>query len=232
MATTERLVDRGRERARRLRTTVGNDLKGARLEHDLAQEVVSEASGIPQSWYSLMERGMAPGVTLEDLAVACQVVGLDLVLKTYPSGLRIRDAPQLELLADFRPLLARSARWQTEVPFDIPGDQRSWDAVIGLDAVRIGVGAETRLRDIQAVERRVNLKKRDSGVDRVILLVRASRSNLTVIRAMSDQLRANFPVDSKTALAALRAGRDPGGDALVLLPARLKASRRPARDAA
>lgn len=160
---------------------------------------------------------MAPNVTLEDLAVACQVVGLDLVLKTYPSGLRIRGAGSLALLGDLRVLLPRSARWQTEVPIEIPGDQRSWDAVIGLDAIRIGVEAETRLRDIQAVKRRVSLKKRDGGVDRVILLVRASRSNLTVVRNLGADLRANFPVDSKTAVAALRAGRDPGGDALVLL---------------
>ena len=196
---------------------VGNDLKDARLEHNIAQRVVSAAAGIPQSWYSLMERGLASSVTLEDLAVACQVVGLDLALKTYPSGLRIRDAGSIKLLAGLRTVLPDSARWQTEVPIDIPGDQRSWDAVIGLDAIRIGVEAETRLRDIQAVERRVNLKKRDGDVARVILLVRASRSNLTVVRTIGDALRANFPVDSKSALAALRAGRDLGGDALVLL---------------
>jgi hypothetical protein len=37
--------------------------------------------------------------------------------------------------------------------------------------LRIGVEAETRARDRQELQRRVALKRRDGGVDRVILLL-------------------------------------------------------------
>lgn len=83
--------------------------------------------------------------------------------------------------------------------------------------VRIGVEAETRLRDIQALDRRLALKERDGGMDRLILLVMASRSNREAIRSHGDILAARFPVPGARALEFLGAGVDPGGNALILL---------------
>ena len=99
----------------------------------------------------------------------------------------------------------------------MPGDPRAWDALISAGRFRVGVEAETRLRDVQAVTRRVALKKRDSEVERVILLLRGSRWNRQVVRLAGDSLAAMFPVPGAVALDALRAGRDPGGDAVILL---------------
>jgi hypothetical protein len=58
---------------------------------------------------------------------------------------------------------------------------------------------------------------RDSGVDRLILLVWATRANRATLREIRESLRAEMPLDSRQILAALRAGRDPGQDGILLL---------------
>src|SRR5262245_29218525 len=203
VATRDRVRDRGRARALRMRTALGNDLLGGRREHDVSQTFVASAVGVLQSYYSRIERGLAPGVTLEQLAIAFEVLGMDLTARAYPAGQPLRDAPQLRLLADLRTRIHSDARWLTEVALAMPGDQRSWDAIIRVNGIRIGVEAETRLRDVQAVQRRIGLKKRDDSMDRVILLLRATRTNHSLVRAFTAELRTTFPVTSNAALDAL-----------------------------
>jgi hypothetical protein len=78
------------------------------------------------------------------------------------------------------------------------------------------VEAETRLHDVQGVERRLRAKQRDLGATRAILLVADTRHNRTVL-ATFDQLAGRFPVGTRACLAALAKGRDPGGDCLVIV---------------
>jgi hypothetical protein len=85
-------------------------------------------------------------------------------------------------------------------------------------AVTIGVEAESRLRDIQALDRRVMLNLRDSGFDRVVIVVAATRTNRTILREIGDSVRSNYPIPSRPALDALVRGQDPGGNAIVVLP--------------
>lgn len=217
MPAQERVSQRGRERASRLRVQIGAELRTARIGLDVPQALVAAVVGVSQSYYSRIERGAAHGVTLEHLSVAFQAVGHDLSVKAFPSGLPIRDKAQLELIGRLRTHVHAQATWKVEVPLRIPGDRRAWDVVIGIGRLRIGVEAETRIRDVQAVERRMALKKRDDGVDRVILLVRATRSNRAIVRALARELQSAFPLSSADALAALAEGRDPGGDAIILL---------------
>jgi hypothetical protein len=75
-------------------------------------------------------------------------------------------------------------RWKSEVPIPITGDQRAWDAVVsGSGQGRVAIEAETRLRDIQALQRRVALKRRDDpSIDSVVLLVAGTRGNRFVLR--------------------------------------------------
>ncbi len=95
------------------------------------------------------------------------------------------------------------------------GDPRAWDGWIDGAGDVIGVEAEMRLIDVQAVERRVGLKQRDSNVERVVLLLHDSERNRNAVRANHEQLLARFPVPGRDVLAALRAGRDPGGSGIV-----------------
>ena len=97
----------------------------------------------------------------------------------------------------------------------MPGDLRAWDGLLTRERLRIGVEAETRLRDVQAVLRRIEAKRRDDGVDRVILVLADTRTNREAVRAAAGILAAAFPIEGRDAWAALAAGLDPGGDALL-----------------
>ena len=98
----------------------------------------------------------------------------------------------------------------------IAGDLRAWDELLS-GPVAIGVEAETAPRDLQATERSMSLKKRDSGVDRMALLIASTPRNEALVRAFLAGIRQTFPLDTRGFMAAIRDGRDPGADALVLL---------------
>ncbi len=156
-------------------------------------------------------------MSYETLALMGSVLGLDIPLRTFPSGEPIRDAAQLALLARLRVLLPSTVRWRTEVPLAIQGDRRAWDAVIDGRGWRVPVDAETRLRDVQAVSRRVALKRRDDRSELVVLLVADTRHNRHVLRLAAADLAGDFPVRGSKALAAMVAGERPAGSAITLL---------------
>ena len=79
----------------------------------------------------------------------------------------------------------------------------------------IGVEGETRPTDMQELQRRLALKKRDGGVDRLILVLADTEWCRRLVRL--NDLDAAFPVPGKVALKALAEGRDPGGDSIVLI---------------
>ncbi len=142
-------------------------------------------------------------------------LGLDLRIGLFPTGSPVRDAGQLALLERLRPRVASILRWRAEVPVPITGDLRSADVVIDGPDVDVMVEAETRLNDLQALERRVRLKQRDLGARRVLLLVADTRHDRAVLAAHPGVV-ARFPISPRSCLAALGAGRDPGGDGIVL----------------
>lgn len=93
-------------------------------------------------------------------------------------------------------------------------------AAVGLKLVSrayICVEAEMRLDDLQALERRIALKRRDGGNPLVILLIADTESNRRRILAHRDALRSSFPLDSRVVLTALGAGRAPEAGGIVIL---------------
>ena len=99
----------------------------------------------------------------------------------------------------------------------IPGDLRAWDGLISGRNDLTGVETEMRPHDLQALQRRIALKQRDSGVPRVILLVPSTRINRGIVREYADLLHEWLPVPGSAAVASLEAGRHPDGNALVML---------------
>jgi hypothetical protein len=79
------------------------------------------------------------------------------------------------------------------------------------------VEAETRLRDVQALLRRLSLKQRDADVDRIALVVADTRHNRHVLRLAAAEFAAAFPVLGRDALASLRAGSLPTGSSVIVL---------------
>ncbi len=217
MSAALRAVDVGDRHGRALLAGIGQEIRDGRLSRDLSQENVVRAVGISQSQLSLIERGLAPTVSLLTLARLLAVVGLELGAKAYPGGQPLRDSAHLALLERLRSRVSSRLTWRTEVVLPIPGDRRAWDACIFLRPGTIGVEAETRPRDLQELQRRLSLKKRDGGVERVILLLANTRWNRALVRDNRERLTVEFPIAADRALAALAAGRDPGGDACILL---------------
>jgi hypothetical protein len=103
------------------------------------------------------------------------------------------------------------------VPLAISGDLRAWDAVIEGSGWQVPVEAETRLRDIQALSRRLGLKQRDDRREVVILLVGDTRHNRHVLRLAGPDLAATFPMSGRAVLGALRNGERQIASGIVLL---------------
>jgi transcriptional regulator with XRE-family HTH domain len=210
-------VDRAGRRGHRILDELLREFRDARQARNLTQTAVGRAVGLSDSQISAIELGRHRQLSLVVLAQLLGVVGLELSARAYPTGGGLRDEGQLRLLARLRGRLGREFAWRAETPMPIPGDLRAWDAALVAPALRVGIDAETRLRDVQAVDRRVMLKLRDSGFDRAVLLVAATRSNRLALAAAGDALLANFPISTRPALRALAAGVDPGGNCLIVL---------------
>lgn len=151
------------------------------------------------------------------LAVHAAAVGLKLSVKLFPLGGGVRDAAQARHVAAFVARVGRSWRVSLEVPIAQPGDLRAIDVLLARSAVRIGVEVITRLADLQAQLRAAQLKARDIGASRLILVVAGTNANRRALAEARPSLSAAFDLDTRRVMADLAAGRDPGRDALVVL---------------
>lgn len=180
---------------------------------------VAASLGISESKLARWERGLRPYPDLWDVARLTRLLGHDLVLKWYPAGGAIRDVAHTALISHFLALVpANVPRW-LERPIPIAGDLRAWDVVLQVDGIHLGVAVETRLRDWQALLRQEERKARDSGVERIVLVLLDSHSNRLAVGEADAALRTALPLDGRTILPALRSGRDPGGNGLLFLHA-------------
>jgi len=205
------------ERGRAVTAQLLGDLRAARLDRNVSGRLVAEALGLSRSQYSRLERGITGGLTIEQATIAFDAVGLDLSVRAYPGGAPLRDAAHAALIDRLRARCHPSIRAMTEVPLPVDRDQRAWDLVLAGGRWRHYLEVETRPRDRQAVERRIALKTRDGAQGGVSLLLLDSRHCRDFVRAAGDVLMARFPVPAPVALAALRAGTDPGGGSIILL---------------
>jgi transcriptional regulator with XRE-family HTH domain len=201
----------------------GEEFKRARTGSGLSQLAVAEAVGISRPTYGRLERGIASGVPVERIAAIASVLGLEASLRLFPNGDPIHDRAHVALLERLHARCHRSLVWRTEVPLPVAGDLRAWDALIrGTHPVtanqwRVGVEAETRPNDVQALDRRLALKERDGGADWTILLLLASRHNRSLLAAHGSVIRTRFPLEGRRALELLGAGAPLGSNALIVL---------------
>jgi hypothetical protein len=116
-------------------------------------------------------------------------------------------------------------RWATEVPLPIAGDLRAWDGLASGEGSRFGVEAETRPRDAQALNRRLQLKVRDGEVDGVLLVLRDGKANRAFVRAAAAELGPTFRQPGPRAIELLGAGAHPGGSAIIFVARGHRATR-------
>jgi transcriptional regulator with XRE-family HTH domain len=217
MATVERRLERGRDQALRIARSAGAEIRLTRRGAGLSLRVAAESVGMSESVFSRLERGRLADVSVAQLALACAAVGLRLSARAYPDGDPVRDAAHMKLLRRLRSVTHPRLGWRTEVPLPIPGDLRSWDAQIRFGSAVVAIEAEVRLSDLQALQRRIALKRRDGGVELLILLVADTHGNRRVLAAHREALRTSFPIDTRAVLASLRVGEPPTAPGIVVM---------------
>ena len=196
----------------------GADLRTARLRAGLIAADVAAAIGSSESSVLRTERAAQPGVRPEMLARHAAALGMRARIHLYPDGDPIRDAPQVGLMRAFRQRIGTSAPMTLEPLVNgSDRDRRAFDAILALPGCRCGLEFYTRFHDCQAQVRAAHLKFRDADIDRLILVVKATHANRLAVSAAADILATTFPIGTRQVLAALTAGRDPGGNGLVLL---------------
>lgn len=210
-------MDRGREQAERIIRTTADEVRRSRRSSGLSIETVARSVGMSQSTFGRIERCELPGVTVAQLALACAAVGLRFSARAYPEGDPIRDAGQVRLIERFRLHLPDTVGWRTEVPLPVPGDLRAWDGQCRFGRIIVGVEAEMRLADVQALDRRIALKSRDGGIATVILVLADTVGNRRRLAEHREALRASFPLDTRAILGAVRAGRPPEASGIAVL---------------
>jgi transcriptional regulator with XRE-family HTH domain len=195
---------------------IGLEFLAGRLAAGLSQRQIGRMVGVSHATIGRIERGEARTLSIALAARIAAVLGLELSVGLHPAGPPVRDKAHLALIERFRSRVSPTLRWRTEVPIPIAGDLRSADVVMDGGSFGVLVEAETRLHDVQALERRIGAKQRDLALPRIVLLVADTATNRRTVAAVPELAR-RFPVTARTCLGALASGRDPGGDAIVFL---------------
>jgi len=216
MPTSDRATHRGLRRGRSITSRVGSELLIARHAAALSQRQLGRLVGVSHAMIGRIERAEMRALSIELVAKVAAVLGLEVSVGLHPAGPPVRDRAHLALIERLRGRVSPTLRWRTEVAIPVAGDLRSADVVIDCHAFGILVEAETRLFDVQALERRIGAKQRDLSLDRVVLLLADTATNRRAV-AHIPELARRFPISARSCLAALADGRDPGGDTIVFL---------------
>ena len=99
----------------------------------------------------------------------------------------------------------------------ISRDLRAVDARLTHAGVTIAVEAITRLSDAQAQVRSAQLKRRDIGAGRVLLVISDTNANRRALAEARPTLAEAFDTHARRILTRLAAGEDPGRDCLLVL---------------
>jgi transcriptional regulator with XRE-family HTH domain len=196
---------------------IGRELRLARIAAGLSQQAIAHRLGISRSVISRAEHGVLRHLSVKLLHRHAAAVGLRVSLRLFPGGRHVVDAPQLALLNRLRERLGSAFHWQLEVPVAIHNDLRAADALLRRGDLTIIVEAITRLADVQAQVRAAQLKRRDIGATRLLLLVAATTANRNAMHDAAPLLGAAFQTGTRRLVNLLARGDDPGGDCLILL---------------
>jgi transcriptional regulator with XRE-family HTH domain len=200
----------------RLARQFGDELRYARLAAGLSQARVAAAAGVTQGSISRVERGMPPYPDIVEAARVARIVGLDLSVRCYQAPGQLRDAAHIALIRRLLERLGPDVTHSLEAPIQTD-DQRAWDVLLIAGGTRIGIAAETRIRDLQALLRRERQKQLDGGVDRLLLLVADTRHNRAALAEAGASLWASFPLGTRALLTGLGRSEAPDANGIVIL---------------
>jgi transcriptional regulator with XRE-family HTH domain len=218
VATRETRRDRGRRGGEELVRRALSELRTARQTAGVSQRQLGAYIGRAQSEVSRLEAGDYLDVPVTTLSEMASVLGMELHLSLHPSGDPIADKAQQPLIGRFLSVVAAPPyRVFREALMPRPGDRRAWDVLLRLDSLLVGVEAETRVRDVQALTRRMRERERDGGVDHVLLVLSDTAHNRRLAAQVREALGERFATLTGSVLAALRSGRPVPGSAVLLM---------------
>jgi transcriptional regulator with XRE-family HTH domain len=217
MSVKETRVDRGKRQSAEIVTTLLTRIKEARVEANLSQVSLATKLGWTQTRYSLFERNVEP-ITVQDVCLAAAILGFKPALELYRVEEGLRDRGHTRLISRCRELLSPLWHVTHEVPFPTLGDLRSWDLLIRLGtSYRVGVEAETRLRDIQELARRIRQRELHGGVDAILVILSDSAHNRRHVHELRTVLGQAFGTPALDLLPALKAGQPLPGSGVLLI---------------
>lgn len=217
MPPRSRHTDDARRLWSRIAVQIGEQFRTARLVRGLTLREVAAAIGSSASEISRRELGRSRRLTGEKLAVHAAAIGLKLSVSLWPVGGGVRDAAQARYIAAFVARVGRAWRVALEAPIPIAGDLRAVDILLTRGRVQVAVEVITRLADLQAQLRAAQLKSRDLGATRLIIVVAGTHANRRALEAVRASLVEAFDLDTRRVMADLARGADPGRDAIIVL---------------
>jgi transcriptional regulator with XRE-family HTH domain len=224
MTSRTRAAAAARHAWERTARELGDELRTGRHILGVTQREIGAAIGVSGAEVCRRELGHSRRLNGQKLAVHAAAVGLKLVVKLYPLGGGVRDAAQARYIAAFVARVGRPWSVTLEAPIPIAGDLRAVDVLLISERARISVEVITRLADLQAQVRAAQLKARDIGATRLILVIAGTHANRSALSAARITLVPAFDLDSRRLLADLAMGRDPGRDGIVVLDLRVHAT--------
>ncbi len=158
-----------------------------------------------------------PAASIVRLAEVASVLGLELFAGLSPRGDGIRDRGQQGAIDRFLREVGSGYKWMREVLLPLPGDHRSWDLLLRLGNFLVGVEVETRIRDIQALVRRIRERERDGGTGEILIVLADTAHNRRFVTELRTALGTRYSTSPRLILAALRTGRPVPGSGVVLI---------------
>lgn len=215
----------GISRSERQAIGFGSDVKAARAHRGETRERLAARAGVSEDSVRRIEFG-DPHVQLNTLCAVGEAVGLDVVVKAYPSRQpSLRDRRQLGI-AEAICRIAH-ARWTAELEV-IAGTRGEATDICFFSATEIlATEIDRLLLDFQDQYRRQS-RKRDYLAElhgrpvRLVMVIEDTARNRTAFAPHRDFVRSVLPAGSREILKALRSGADLGRDGILWVrPAQL-----------
>lgn len=212
MPSAERVFDRSTRQGQRQLRLTGDEFRERRLFLGLSQAFVAGAARMSRPRYVWIEAGRISSLTILEFNRIAGVLGLDTSVRLYPGGSGLRDKGQIGRIRRLLEHVRSPLSFRTEVPLPPSAggiEQRAWDVVLFATAERTAVEVEMRLRDLQALDRRISLKRRDDPSEHFLLAIADTRNNRQILGDIGWSIAGLARLRTVDVLKALEAGRHP-----------------------
>lgn len=214
-------------RARDQMERVGNEIRLARAISGLSRQAAARRAGVSRDTEGRVETGDAH-VGLEALCSVGRAVGLDIVIRAYPSRpMSLRDSGQLTIAR----LLCDQAHGSWNAILEVPaGDHgEATDIVFFGSREILASEIERMILDFQGqyrrgAQKRDELARQHNRPVRLVLIVEDTRRNRAALAEHEAFIRRSLPAGSREVLKALRTGQPLGRDGLLWLRRRVAAA--------